>query len=327
MLSVILEARQEYLVYEGVSISDYDYIVDRLEESGYKKTWNRLTYFLTSERLMVSTPSALHDSILGTLMSHLGRVLDTIPVPSKMVVPQIMSTRSVFLESVHAIPDSTVMMCTRAGRVGRPIWLMECAFAQSDGDVMRELETYIQGIPSLLVVGKLVVKQGQQYHSPGSKVSAAPQLRSSALLTQMEWTDRLGDEFGQVICDGHTWLSLSSVEIHMWTRQAGNSKIELSDMDGNGYAFGTLFPTLNLDDINCSFQRGLGLIKQEVLTVLESINADRVLFDRTVAWSPPSPLEPALLRSALEFGAWSMAYDRYAHWRSQLQKEPYNNGP
>lgn len=176
----------------------------------------------------------------------------------------------------------------------------------------------------LLVVGKLLIKQGQQYHSPGSKGSAASRLRLSDLMTQEEWTSRLGDEFEQIVDDGHTWLSLSSVEIHIWTRQAGNSKIELSDTDGNGYAFGTLFPTVNLGDINHAFQRGLELVKGRVLAELESINADRALFDRAAAWSPPCPLESATLRSAFEYGVWAMAYDRYAHWRTTLQKKPHN---
>ncbi|KAI6035710.1 hypothetical protein EDC04DRAFT_2897734 [Pisolithus marmoratus] len=324
MVEVILGAQQEYLVYEGVSMSDYNYVVGRLEESGYRKTWNRLTYFPISERLMVSSPSALHDSILGALMGRLGAILSTIPVPSDTVIYRTMQARSVSVGSVRAVPDSTVMMCTRGGRVADPIWLMECAFTQSDRDVMQKLNSYVQEIPSLLVVGKLVIKQGQRYRSPGSKASAAPQLRSSELMTQRQWADRLGDEFEQVISDGHTWLSLSSVEFHVWTRQAGNSKIELSDTDGDGYALGTLYPTVNLDDINHAFQRGLELIKQEVLMVLESVNADRALFDCAAAWSPPSPVESASLRSALEYGACATAYERYADWRSNLKKKPYN---
>ncbi|KAI5983641.1 hypothetical protein EDD15DRAFT_2376190 [Pisolithus albus] len=146
-------------------------------------------------------------------------------------------------------------------------------------------------------------------------------------MTEEEWTDRLGEAFQRVVYDGHTWLSLSSVEIHIWAREAGNSKFELSDADGNGYAFGSLFLTVNLGDINHAFQHGLELIKQEVLKVLEPINADRALFDRAAAWSPPCSLEPALLRRALEYGICATAYDRYAHWRSELEKKPYSNTP
>ncbi|KAI6099011.1 hypothetical protein F5141DRAFT_404759 [Pisolithus sp. B1] len=307
-------------------MSDYIYVKDRLEEClWYRKTWNRLTYFSMSERLMVSSPSALHGSVMGTIMGHLTSVPETIPVPMDTVIYRTFSANSVIVESVRAISDLTVKMCTRGGRVGKSIWLMESAFSQSDSDVMRKLNAYVQDIPSLLVVGKLLIKQGQQYHSPGSKGSAALRLRSSNLMTQEEWTSgHDADEFEQVVVDGHTWLMLSSVEIHVRMRQAGNSKIELNDTDGNGYAFGTLFPTVNLGDINNAFQRCFELVKQEVFVELESINADRALFDRTAAWSPPCPMESASLRSALVYGAWAMAYDRYAHWRTTLQKKPYN---
>ncbi|KAI6037821.1 hypothetical protein EDC04DRAFT_2604485 [Pisolithus marmoratus] len=43
---------------------------------------------------------------------------------------------------------------------------------------------------------------------------------------------------------------------------------------GSNLADETLYATVNLDDINHAFQCGLELIKQEVLMVLESVNAD-----------------------------------------------------
>ncbi|KAI5992553.1 hypothetical protein EDC04DRAFT_2985323 [Pisolithus marmoratus] len=217
--------------------------------------------------VMVKQPTS--PSLIHSNNSHYGKC--------KEILDIILRTQQEYLVkkvgigkhgTVCTVLDSTVMMCTWHGQVGDPICLMECAFVQSDQDVMQKLNSYVQDIPSLLIVRKLVIKQGQQYHSLGSKASAAPQLWSSDLMMQRQWTDCLGeDEFEQVIYDGHMWLLLSSVEIHIWTHQAGNSRIKLSDTDGNGYAFGVY-------DINHAFQCGLELIKQEVLMVLESVNAD-----------------------------------------------------
>ncbi|KAI6013293.1 hypothetical protein EDC04DRAFT_2904708 [Pisolithus marmoratus] len=273
--------QREYLVYEEVSMSDYVYIMNCLEKDENQRTWNRLTYFPNSQRLMVSSPSAAHESVLHAIMKGLDHILDTIPLSKSSVTCQMMTAHSVDTVSVEAVPDLTVMMCTKAGQAGRPIWLMECAFSQSDHNVMRKLNTYVQDIPSVLVVGKILIKQAEKYRSPGSNCSIAPRLRSSDLMTMDEWTGDVGvDEYAHVVVDGHTWFLLSSVEIHLWMRQPGKPWIEMNDLNGDGYAFGTLYPTVDLDNINSAFQRGLERVKEVILLHLDTAsNLDRQLHD------------------------------------------------
>lgn len=320
IIRVISGVLQEYLVFEEVPFSDYTYIMDRLEEIGYKKTWNRLTYFPNSQRLVMSSPSAVHGFVLESIMTGLDRVLGTIAVPKTTLVFRTMTAKTIITDSIHAIPDLSIIMCTEGSRLGRLVCLMECAFSQSDCDVMRKLNTYVRDIPDLLVVGKILVKEAERYASPGSDSSVAPQLRSSDTMTGEEWGhDQGADEFHRVVVDGHTWFSLSSVEIHVWTRQAGRSEIEIDHSDGGEYAVGTLYPTVNLGDINRIFQRGLQLIKEDTFREL----VDQSLLDRMAAWSPPPyVLDSTSLRDALVFGAWTTAYERYLCWRSELKSKP-----
>ncbi|KAI6039791.1 hypothetical protein EDC04DRAFT_2894731 [Pisolithus marmoratus] len=167
---------------------DYWYITDRLEEDGYRITWNRLTYFPNSQRLMISSPSTTHESVLGAITNGLARILATIPVSETSLDCLTVTAHSVMTASVHANPHRTIIMFSERNPVGEPVWLMESAFSQSDCDVMRTLHAYVQEVPGLLVVGKILIKQAQQYYSPGSSSSVAPRLRSSDLMTQREWT-------------------------------------------------------------------------------------------------------------------------------------------
>ncbi|KAI6023375.1 hypothetical protein EDC04DRAFT_2935021 [Pisolithus marmoratus] len=207
---------------------------------------------------------------------------------------QTMPAESIMEQSVVAVPNLAVMMCTR-GVAGEPLWLMECAFSQSDCNAMRKLNAYIQDIPSLLVVGKLLIKQAQWYCSPGSNGSITPHLQSSTLMTQKEWTaDHRPNELDWVIVDGHQWFTLL---------------INLGHMDGDGYAYGMLYPTFALGDVNCAFHRSLELLKQEALLELKTVNTSQELFDGMAVWSPPScPLNPMLLAVSLSYGAWMTAY-------------------
>ena len=49
-----------------------------------------------------------------------------------------------------------------------------------------------------------------------------------------------GQEFAWIAVDGHSWFSLSSVEIHLWVRQRG-TKMDLNHSNGDGYASGVRY--------------------------------------------------------------------------------------
>ncbi|KAL4070271.1 hypothetical protein J3A83DRAFT_4241683 [Scleroderma citrinum] len=262
-------AKQEYLVYEDISWSDYNHILDRLKSNRDQKIWKRLTFFPGSRRLMVSSPSPIHDHYFEE-------------------------------DSICGIPDLSIIMYGKGGeegiRVPRVLWIMENAFTQSDCDVMQKLKAYVCDHPDLLVVGKILMKQTTRYRSPGLKAS----------------------EFAEIVVDGHTWFLLSSVEIHVWVHQHGDPKVDLNCPDGDGYASGTLFPTVDLDNVDKAFWRGFQLTKE---AILRELIADKASFDRVEQWSPPARLlDPKVLSCSLADGAWDTAYQRYHSWYKKQKK-------
>ncbi|KAI5981789.1 hypothetical protein EDC04DRAFT_2916242 [Pisolithus marmoratus] len=328
IVQVLSGEQQEYVVYEDISSQDYIYIVDRLDSAGYAKPWKRLTFFPGSQVLMASSPSDAHESVLSVLADDLCVTLHNLPVPMKTL--ECRAYRNSYLngDSIRGIPDLCIQMRSRASPMPRRLWIMECAFAQPDADVMRKLQAYVSDYPDLLVVGKIILNQAMSYRSPRSNGSIAKELRSSELLTADEWGDRLGDQdtFSQVVVDGHTWFSLSSVEIHIWIRQPGDTGIVLDRREGEGYAFGTVYPTAHLDDINKAFWRGFCLLKETIVHELEKISdVEQATIRSMDDWSPPSQLlDPNALVSALAYSARTTAYDRYRNWHSKLKKKPYS---
>lgn len=321
------EQQQEYVMcYEGVSLRDYSYIMDQLQSVEYGKVW-KLTFFPNSQLLMVSSPSFAHESILSVVMRNLDSVLSDIPA-GDTVNCQVYANSYVKAPSVWFVPDLLVLMHSDSSMcLSRPLWLMECTFAQTDHDVMRKLHAYVDDNPTLLVVGKILLKQATPYRSPGSNGSIAKELRSSRLLTPAEWGRRLGDvnDITQVIVDGHTWFSSSSVEIHLWIRRHGDSRLDIDRQEGDGYAFGTLYPTVNLSDINKAFQCGLDLVKEAVELELNQLpDVEQATIRSVEDWTPPPfTLDQRILLKALVRGAQTTAYDRYHDWHSKLQSSPY----
>ncbi|KAI5993370.1 hypothetical protein EDC04DRAFT_2806391 [Pisolithus marmoratus] len=294
------EEQQEYVAcYEGVSLIDYGYIMDRLESVEYGKVWKRLIFFPNFQLLMVSSPSLAHESILTVVMRNLGS--------GAHVDCQVYTNSYVKGPSVCFILDLLMRMDSdNTLYLSCPLWLMECAFTQTDCNVMHKLRAYIDDNPMLLQ---------HPTCSPGSNGSIVKELRSSGLLTPAEW---------RLIIDGHTWFSLSSAEIHLWMWQPGDFKLDIDRQEGDGYAFGTLYPTVNLSDINKAFRCGLDLVKEAVVLELNQLaDVEQATIHSMEDWTPPPcTLDQSMLLMALVCGAHATAYDRYHDWHSNL-RSPY----
>ncbi|KAI6022722.1 hypothetical protein EDC04DRAFT_2727979 [Pisolithus marmoratus] len=321
-----LSGEQEYIQYEGVSFHDYIHIMDRSETIGDGMACKRLIFFPESQLLMVVPPTPANESVLNAIMESLSFVLFTIPVPRDTLACRTHANTAFRGRSVCFIPDLIIFM--HSDNVSqRPLWMMECAFTQTDRDDMRKLRAYVRDNSELLVVGKIVLKQATPYCSPGSSGSTARELRSSELMTRAEW-DRYCDnnEFTAVIVDSHTWFSLSSVEIHLWMRQPGNSELDIDRQEGDGYAFGTLHPTVNLTDIDKAFRHGLDLIKDAVVLELQKLaDVEQATIRSMEDWTPPPCLlNPKVLAKALIYGARATAYQRYYDWHAKLKRTPYS---
>jgi len=196
----------------------------------------RLTFLPHLQRLMVSSPSPLHEFIVNFLMDELSCTFRTIPFP-KSITCQPAGNKSFNKTSIQGIPDLTIDMWSHHNRQSRRVLLGECAFTQSDENVTENLQAYVLDAPDILVVCKILINQGDRYHSPGAKPSIAKGLQSSCLLTWSEFSSANAGDFARTVVDGHTWLSLSSVEIHVWVRQAGNSDLNL-DLNGDHHTVG-----------------------------------------------------------------------------------------
>ena len=203
----------------------------------------RLSFFLNTQQLMVALPSAAHKSILVTLMQRVDHILDTIPLPESILYCQVLLNDYHQGDTLHAVPDSTVKMFSKnseGNREPETLWLIESAFTQSNTNVTKKLHAYIDDIPNLQVIGKILLKQRVKYMAPSSNSAFGTKLRSAPLMVKKAWAKNYGnaENFSSIVVDGYRWFTLLSAEIHIWTRQPGESKINIDCLDRNGYAFG-----------------------------------------------------------------------------------------
>ena len=202
----------------------------------------KLSFFPGPQYLMASSPSSVHECILKVAMQALDRDLYNIPVSKDIVSFEALPNHFHESDSLYAVPDLAIRMWSRnrkGVRSARTIWMLESEFSQSDTDMMDKLWEYIRDLPHLLVVSKILIRQAIPYHKPTPNSAMTAQLWEARLMDEGQFVGNFGSSTGysQIVASGHPWLSLKSVEIHVWTCEPGRGPINVDSSHQAGYAF------------------------------------------------------------------------------------------
>ncbi|KAL4073068.1 hypothetical protein V8B97DRAFT_2022908 [Scleroderma yunnanense] len=161
-------------------------------------------------------------------------------------------------------------------------------------DIIRHLHCTLATIP--VSECKLIWRTLANTSVEGASINAIPDLTidvwyhvwvMESLQAYVRNIPDLLDEFGQVVIDNHVWFLLLSVEIHLWVCQLGDSKINLDCSDGDGYAVRMLYPTVDLDNVDKVFCRGVNLVKEAIFQELKNTSEGEQLLDDMERWSLP----------------------------------------
>lgn len=151
-------------------------------------------------------------------------------------------------DEIKGTPDFTLDMWSFHNTNSRRLVIGECAFTQRDADVTEKLRAYLRQPSDTLVAFKILITEDPPYSTPSLTPSAAKQ----SLSLERDEFDRANEgDFARVTVGRHTWLSISSVEFHVWIRQPGESSIDVDRLESGGHTVGVRSASLtphNTDD-------------------------------------------------------------------------------
>ncbi|KAG1750613.1 uncharacterized protein EDB91DRAFT_1078623 [Suillus paluster] len=159
----------------------------------------------------------------------------------------------------------------------------ECALSQDKDNLHEKFKFEVTSNPEVELVVKLKVDNGGGYQSPEPtsdtyKILVAPKFNmdSKTLVPSAESHLSL-DDFthlmdtsappSSVIVTGHTWCCINAVRYQIWVR--GNTLIDIDVDDGPNVAHGTLFPQIDMDNVNNMIKRGLSRMRDQLAALFQ----------------------------------------------------------
>ena len=162
---------------------------------------------------------------------------------------------------------------------------IEVAFSQGDGVVMEKLRGYIHGIPELMVVGKIIIKEKNKCVGP-TDARTINRFATRKVQDANRWfpSRNMRNDSGPVVKNGYTWIEIESIEVHIWVRLskepinldvdpgscrglygAGVIHLAMTNTSWNTlsltFILQTLYPCLCMKDVDVVLAKGLEKIR------------------------------------------------------------------
>lgn len=174
-------------------------------------------------------PHEIHEAPLTYLVQRLSSVFQEIPFgkTSGALNIQTLSNTTIHGDTIDSVPDIVVRMdytpSTPHLVASHYCLAVECAFTQSNADVMRKLKTYIANFPDLIAVSKIVIKE-TPYTTPNdhSRITRHYQTTSIPSIVRQDWMSRKKkcNAMGPVTHEGFTFINITAIDMYVWVRTA-----------------------------------------------------------------------------------------------------------
>lgn len=146
----------------------------------------------------------------------------------------------------HAIPDYQLVLGNNNFGVGStsltPKWIGQVSFTVPPIPTRTQLKQIVTSCPTYDLAFMVTIEESPRWKSPNSNNAAAERLRSQPLLNQVDFIPRFPvDDFGRVVVEGLTWMSISKVTFEAYLRRPDGSLLVDATIQDEFSAFGVYF--------------------------------------------------------------------------------------
>ncbi|KAG1828941.1 hypothetical protein EV424DRAFT_1536174 [Suillus variegatus] len=224
------------------------------------------------------------------------------------VIPGCISSEEIF-----TIPDLQITLTptTKRPSATQVLWYMETAFTQTKRMALGKIEKVIASHHEVTCVLFIIISEHSKYKSPADNSATY----GEALADKAVWPytffapEREPDKlFGPIHTMDHTWIDVSKIEYFIWIKPDDRP----IDIKSPHTAYGTIFPDLNMDQINDALNIGLDKVRAEMANTLDlmepGVNHHHVLTSSSIAFDWDSDL------TYMSVAVYRTAHFRYCDW-------------
>ncbi|KAG1861527.1 hypothetical protein DFJ58DRAFT_839671 [Suillus subalutaceus] len=340
--------------FSNVSREDYRYVIQAIADDDKRY---KLSYTPSSQRLVSTLPTQLHETFLASLPDSIHTALKSIGIDrqsGKFVIQKNTTLRGRGSEGSQqdslGIPDMIAEFVDEESGCLQ-MWGIEVSLSETQEAAMTSLKDYVTDAPNLVALTWFDVKETAKHVPPTDSSQTAIALRrDEKVVPYHQWARQIDDSNHAVDVFNHKWVSPLRITVTTWLRRPDSTRIDLTDHSAMYYATAVISPdpdSVALTHMQRVLNRTLTAIKNVTIEHIDTLKAEvaavaaaraaaeegnegntvqPVEFQDTLlaarAWVPPASLADwEEVIDDIRSGARQTGYTRYSTWHAGLLKK------
>ncbi|KAG1894102.1 uncharacterized protein F5891DRAFT_1195661 [Suillus fuscotomentosus] len=271
----------------------------------------KMTYFPQMMTLIIYSLHPIHDQMTSEIASAVSSALRGISYKRSLLMINVIPGR-ISSKEIFTIPDLQITLTTtKRPSATQVLWYVETAFTQTKCMVLGKIEKVIASHHEVACVLFILISEHSKYKSPADdsatygEALADKAVRPYTFFAPEREPDKL---FGLVHTMDYTWIDVSKIEYFVWIKPDDRP----IDIKFPHTAYGTIFPNLNMDQINDALNIGLDKVRAEMTNTLDfmepGVDHHHVLTPSSIAFDRDSDL------TYMSVSIYRTAHFRYCDW-------------
>ncbi|KAG1742056.1 hypothetical protein EDB19DRAFT_1598119, partial [Suillus lakei] len=288
----------------------------------------RFVYLADTQDLHIVPPLPIHEQLAAHLVKAINKFTEAIPYDKLLINITMHLNHHIQNKDSTNIPDLHLTITAQlpedmesdemviAKLVSK--WVGECGFSLDMNCMVHKLSITCDGHQDINYTLIISFKEQAKWHQPKEENIPAKQLHSASALDYEEFIPpriKKSLRFGLVELKSHIWIDISKIHYTVY-KHGTDGHFDFDNKNTATFAEGTLYPTLQMDDIEQMLSDTAESLKGYIILLMEGMVLEEAAI-QSVCDSRPTfePVWMAALNS-ISSTIYLTAYCRYLDWRN-----------
>ncbi|KAG1730082.1 hypothetical protein EDB19DRAFT_1832159 [Suillus lakei] len=302
ILDVLQQVQVELMCFYNVPYQEFAIVLDTIStRSDFSYCLAKMSFFPQTMTLIIYSQHPIHDQTTSEIASMVLSALHNIPYKRFLLMINVIPGR-ILSEEIFTIPDLQITLTPTIKKLSatQVLWYTETAFSQTKCMALGKIEKVLISHHKITCILFILILEHSKYESPtidstaygGALVDKS--VRLYTFFTPEQEPDKL---FGPIHAMDHTWIDTDDKPI---------------DIRSPHTAYGTIFPNLDMDQVNSALNIGLDKVRTEMASTLDwmepGINHSHMLTSSDITFDWDSDLTYMLV------AIYRTAHLQYCDW-------------
>ncbi|KAG1886154.1 hypothetical protein F4604DRAFT_1525502, partial [Suillus subluteus] len=278
--------QKPFKVIVSITPAEYTAVLAFTSEERDFEVRAKFAYFEDTEELQIMPLLPVYEQPAAYLSKAINKFTDALPYDKLLVDVTVHLNHHIQNKDTTNIPDLHLAITIQPPEdddvdeieIPKPVskWVGECGLSSDYNFMVWKLRVTCDGHCDIDLALIMSFKEWVKWQQPKETSIAAQTLHTSPTLEYEEFVPahiKKSLKFGPVAIHSHVWIDISEIQYSIF-RHGADGHFNFNSKDPDMFAEGTLYPMVQMSDVECMLRDGANTLKEYIVSLMEGMSLE-----------------------------------------------------